>query len=1160
MSGLIKGIFLILLSSLISIATIAQELSNLKEKWLIVSTDSLQLDTLSIVPGTFNILIPNDLDSSSYELFPSKALLVWSELSEIDSVKVRYRTYPFYIEKPFFKKDPSVIIPIENVPLSPFAYDLNSSNTGSIDFGDLDYSGSFNRGISFGNTQDLVVNSNFNIQFGGVLQNDVEVLAAISDNSLPIQPEGNTSQLQEFDKIFVQFKKDRTQLTLGDFIINKKPGYFLNYNRKLQGLDFSTATKTKKEALLSASASAALAKGKFVRNQFEGEEGNQGPYKLKGENGEIFIIILSGSERVFLDGVLMERGTDKDYVIDYNFAEIRFTARRHISINHRIAIEFEYSEQYYQKTLLKAQAGMEKGKFSFDVNFYNEQDSKNTPIQGDYPAEIIEQLTNVGDNLSDAFLPGARAVPFDASQVTYALRDSTVNGQVYDSIYVYSVDSTETAYAISFSDFGNGNGNYVIGSVNANGRVYEWSAPDSLSGQMTGRFEPIIQLISPKQKQLITLSSAYKINEKNTVRAELALSQTDLNTFSKADSENDFGTGLRTSYENIIDVNKRSRFRNTIGYEFKQKNFNTPEIYRPVEFSRDWNLREIEMEDENEHWLNVGTAFEDDKYGYLKYRLGSFVKSNVYDGLQHYIDGRVDVNGFRLESSSSFLNSSTEFLNSTFRRPSLQLSKSIAKLQNSKVGVQFQQEDNQFRSTMDDLLQNESFKWNMYTAFISMPDTMKYRLTARYSLRDDFRTKDNNLTKAFYSNTIAIGGGMGNTSRSRLNWDLSFRDLRIEDSELAEQNDQKSILGLGTYSFQLWQGAFRSATLYEVGSGQEQKVEFTYVEVEPGQGQFSWTDYNMNGFEEENEFEISAYADSARFVRLSIPTDVFIRTNNLRFNQSFTLKPDKWYKKGSKKGKFIRRFSYNGTFQIEQKTSTDETIYDYYNPFFRAIPDSNLVTSNVNLRNVLSFNRSSSKLRFEIYRNDVAAKIALINGADGREKEETGMRGKWNISRALSMEYDLASGHKRNSSIAFIDKNYDILFQRAELGGSYTWNQKIRAKVTYSILDNRNTFTQLSDEFSRINRLEAELKFTVLRESSLANSFTFSEIEFFGVPNSSLGFVLLESLQPGSNFQWSSRLDRNFKNNINLGISYEGRQLGESPIKHVMRANMRAIF
>src|SRR5690606_16045279 len=108
---------------------------------------------------------------------------------------------------------------------------------------DIDYTGSYARSFSLGNNQDVVLNSNFNFQANGYLPDSIKIEAAITDNTIPFQPQGNTQRIQEFDQIYIRLSKKQHLLQVGDYNLEKPNGYFINYFKRVQGLYFQSAFK-----------------------------------------------------------------------------------------------------------------------------------------------------------------------------------------------------------------------------------------------------------------------------------------------------------------------------------------------------------------------------------------------------------------------------------------------------------------------------------------------------------------------------------------------------------------------------------------------------------------------------------------------------------------------------------------------------------------------------------------------------------------------------------------------------------------------------------------------------------------------------------------------------------------------------------------------------
>ncbi len=517
--------------------------SNLRVKTVSTQADSLQLDSVSILPTTFFI---KNIESSFYRLDFVNAKLHWNKKPATDSVVIQYRVFPFNLTAS--KQRISYDSVVNFFYVKPFVFNdgAGSIQKGIFNFGELKAEGSLGRQIGFGNSQDPVLNSSLNMQLSGMLGDSIEIQAAITDNNIPIQPDGTTQQLNEFDQVYLQFKKKNWQLNLGDIDIRQNKDYFLNFYKRMQGVSFQTKNKLSNRVDAATLVSGSIAKGKFTRNIFQGLEGNQGPYRLTGANNEFFFIVLANTERVFIDGQLLQRGEDQDYVINYNTAEVSFTPKRMITKDSRIQIEFEYADRSYLNSNLYLSQEFEIDKrLKLRLVFFNNSDAKNSTIQQSLDDKQKQFLSGIGDSIQLALFPSVTMDTFSAGKILY---EKIIVMPGVDSFYQYSTNPALAKYNLSFVNFGVGNGNYVPDFNGANGKVYKYVPP--IGTQKQGSYEPAQILVTPKKQQIVNLGVDYAISKSAIVKAELATSNNDVNTFSVKDNGDDRGWAAKFQYNN----------------------------------------------------------------------------------------------------------------------------------------------------------------------------------------------------------------------------------------------------------------------------------------------------------------------------------------------------------------------------------------------------------------------------------------------------------------------------------------------------------------------------------------------------------------------------------------------------------------------------------
>ena len=1144
----------------ISRVCFAQE--TLRHDYYLATKDSLRL------PDSLNFYFPESFCYSKdrsvsfgYEKLKIAGSTIFfgpELIKQYDSLWLSLRVFPIVFNKYKFILDSSLH---QNAAIPDYALEgyRPKKNTDWWDSKGIEYSGNYTRGLSLGSNQSLILNSALNLQLSGDLGDGITLTGAISDNQIPIQPDGNTRQIQEFDRLFLKLSKGKNSLTAGDFELARPIGYFQNYYKKSQGglIDYYHNLGQWK---LNHKLSLGISRGKFNRQNIVIVNGNQGPYRLKGRDGESFIILLAGTEKVFIDGIQLTRGEDADYVMDYNLAEIRFTPKRLVTDQMRVFVEFEYADQYYLRTINTYNAQASKGKWFTYLNFYQEKDSKRPAVSSDQDSTDRVILFASGDQSELAVRSSISksGSQFNPNRVYYSLKDTSVliQGQLrLFSILEYNDMPDSNSLQASFAEIGPGKGAYQLKRSNANGRVYEWVGYHPLTGVLLGSYTPAIPLIAPRSHSMLMTGVHYNSLEKDKAgfNLETGISLLDKNRISSKDDGDNIGFASRVDLRSQKYSKKWFGIQMMGNHEFNDYRFVALNPYRNQEFSRDWNIQSQTGSRDQIYTARANMIFGKHLNSFAEYK--AFDRSIGFKGSKQEVGIQWNDGLQSFQLKLDFLQTKAELEKTNYNRPGFKFSRQFGK----KISVQtyFEQEVNSRRSTQQDSLFLSSFYFNVYGANFKYESSSAWIQKLDFRRRTDQISEGKNFQKFSISDELTFSSSIPKSKTGQWDGQLSVRNISYSNPTLNDSLGQYYFLGQMDHSLSLQKNSIRIKNVYSIQSGAEPRVEFIFEERRPGDGDYIFMDFNGDGIRQIQEYVFAPEVDTARFVRIQLFNSEYIQTFQSLLNQVVQVDFNRLLPSLHPKN-FLRKLYFESILRFNSKLSPETEWYQQINPFvLNQLGEKSLAFQKFSQQH-LYINRANP--RYEIQHSILSSsnRQLLTSGVD--ERTILDFQSKSRLTTFSKMDwiftYNFRNEKKFTESYAL--QNY--LIESSKFEGNLVYRIHQNHRINGSFLYRNFKELETSFEKAGIKQFQIGGQSTIRKKISLRSEVKWIIIDYRGNSGTAVEYIMLDGFKDGNNLSMEYYLDIKFSDVITAQFSYFVRKSAESTPIQTGRASIRANF
>ena len=1102
--------------------------TNFRSQKILVKKDTIKFDSVAINPQRFKVLnkLLKPIEKANYFIdYNNATLIINAQLYK--EVTIEYFRFPEFLTKTYTPYDESLIVPNGTNTGKLYSLTTNKKASEVKLFEGLKTKGFISRGITSGNNQNAVTNAALDLEISGKLSDRVTLRANIWDTNIPIQENGYSQNITDFDRIFIEMFTDNWRVKAGDLSLKNTESYFASFTKQVSGLEVAANITDN----LKVSASGAIVRGKFNTFTIVGSEGNQGPYKIVGANNEPNIIIIGGSEQVYINGIQIKKGENNDYTIDYNLGEITFNTTYPITNDMRITIDFQYSDRNYTRFVTYESASYKTEKLNISGFFYSENDAKNQPLQQALTDEQKLILANAGNNTDLMFAESAFLDAFNENKILYK---KVANGAVEN--FEYSINENDELYFVTFTNVGANNGDYSIDRSTAIGTIYNYV------GVNQGSYAPITRLIPPTKSQIFVIKSDYNSTKKTKITSEVAVSNNDANLFSNIDNNQNTGLAAKIGWQQIL-IDKEWQLTSSVNHEYAHKNFKTLQRWESIEFNRDWNLL---TNNATKNYFQSEFNLQNKKNDFLLYRYNHLSYLDTYNGNKHELQSKIKRNNTSFFIDGSFLTNTSTLEENTFLRAKATVEHSFNK---SWLGAFTNLETNSRKNSISNNFINTSHRFKEFETYFGVGDTAKVFAKFGFNYRNNDSIKSNEFTeinnrKSFYINSKLIKNKNTNLS--------VFANYRLTENNFSV--NEKSLNSRLIFNQKLFNNFVNLSTLYETSSGNVARQEYLYIKTEPGLGFYTWIDYNSDGVQDFDEFEIAEFQDQANYLRVPKPNLRFLATQRAKFRQGINLNFNQWKEKSGFK-KTLSYFNNESFLSIENEQSRVGNSFNF-NPF--NFDEDKLIGLNFSLRNSLYFNRNlqnySTTYTFGKLKNK--QQYFIGNQENNTKTHQVDFAHKF----ASFWLFDLMGKISENNlqTENFENRNYIIQGKEVQPKISFSYNQNNRLTAFYHYKNKENNL----EDFEVLNQQKIGLEYFYLsgkKNQITANVNVFLN-DFKGDTNTPVAYQMLEGLQAGKNYTWNLLFNRELNSFLNLNLNYLGRKSENSKTIHTGSVQLRAIF